>query len=186
MSRAKPNSDESWAFYRRCTDKRIAVHVWYHVESADIGGPTCWWSYWWHQWAHNNWSGSTQRSVTDCPLRGARVACDHEPVRETIHDTSILIDTYQFVRTSIWQGPVCLWQCMCFLIGWVDLISWIEKPTSAGAFVYIFNIAELFLLSSRKYTLYCFTTYVCLKVQDARILGQACLVYFMFHYSNNI
>lgn len=162
----------------------VTAHVWYHVVSADRAGPTCWWSYWWHQWAHNNWSGSTKRSVTDCPLRGARVAYDTEPVRERIHDTSIFIDTYQFVRTLIWQGPVCLWQCMCFLIGWVDLISWIETSTSAGAFVYIFTIADLFLLSSRIYAVAFFNNK---RVsQDVRILGQTCLQLLKFHYTNKI
>lgn len=142
MSRAKPNSDESWAFYRRCTDKRVTVHVWYHVVSADIAGPTCLWSYWWHQWAHNNWSDSTKRSVTDCPLRGARVACDTEPVRERIHDPHLLtlynLFDHQFDRDQCVFGSVCASHWM----SWPDQLN--RNPTSAGAFVYIFKLLNCF------------------------------------------
>lgn len=74
MSLTKPNYDESWAFYRRCTDKRHVMHVCYGAVSADVAGPTCWWSYWWHQWAHNNWS-ETRRYVQLLIVRyGERVS----------------------------------------------------------------------------------------------------------------
>lgn len=139
MSRAKPNSDESWVFtYLRCTDKRHrACVIW--ASSAGIAGPTCLWSYWWHQWAHNNWSDSTKRSVTDCPLRGTRVALDTEPVRERIHDTSKFIDTLvPFLWTLIRQGISCPWKCMCYSL---DQLPDQLNPT--GAFVYVFTKTDI-------------------------------------------
>lgn len=54
--------------------------MWYHGKSLSIPSPTCYWSYWWQLWAHNNWSDWAERLVTDCPLRGARVASNTEPV----------------------------------------------------------------------------------------------------------
>lgn len=98
--------------YRACVISR---------RVPDVAGPTCLWSYWWHQWAHNNWSDSTKRSVTDCPLRGARVACDPKPVRESIHDTYIFIDILDLFGDQFDRNQ-CIFRSVC--ASSLDELTW--------------------------------------------------------------
>lgn len=91
----------------RCTDNSVlrcgpAARVIALCGWRRHTGPTWCWSYWWQRWAHNNWSGATKRSVTDCPLLRTRVDRNASRLRARTYDKQFYT-RYISLPRSIWD-----------------------------------------------------------------------------------
>lgn len=124
-------------------------------------------------------TGPTQRSVQLLIVRyGERVSpaitsrCARTYTTHPYLLTLTNLFDHRFDKVQSVFGSVCASS--------LDELTWSAESKTLRVQVHLFTYLILLIcfcfLHGNMYLPYCFATYVCLKVQDARILGQACLV----------